>query len=313
MFTTSRHRNLLVVTSLLTYLLVTLGGVVCVTDSSRGCPDWPGCYGQLVPPLRLDSILEYTHRLLAALATLAIIASALVGWKSRAVRWVRWPPTIATGFLLVVIVLGAMVVLRGLEPGLAALDLGSALLVLALMITATVVAISRDKNPDLSDRLSFDSAFARLALWTLVAVFVVLISGVLVAESGSVVRCLGWPLYGGRLQLDDARDWFQLARRLLGGLVGFLVILVLVQAWRTQRGQRPIRRIATVVGVLFLIETITGALILALGASVLLYVIYAAFAAAFWSFLVALVVLGGLASASPALSCVEGSTERLAG
>ena len=127
------HRSLLLTAAVLTYLLVTLGGIVCVTDASQGCPDWPGCYGQLVPPMRIDSILEYAHRVLAALASLSIVAAAVAGWRrTRAIRWLRWPPTIAVVLLLVVIVLGAMVVLRGLTPGLAALDLGSALLVLAL-------------------------------------------------------------------------------------------------------------------------------------------------------------------------------------
>ncbi|MGD8624887.1 MAG: COX15/CtaA family protein, partial [Anaerolineae bacterium] len=114
---TRRHRDLLLAASLLTYLLVTLGGIVCVTDASRGCPDWPACYGRIVPPPRLDSILEYTHRVLAGLASLAIVAAALVGWRSRAGRWVRWPPAMAVVLVAVVIVLGALGVVRGLEPG----------------------------------------------------------------------------------------------------------------------------------------------------------------------------------------------------
>ncbi|HSR30112.1 MAG TPA: COX15/CtaA family protein, partial [Anaerolineae bacterium] len=174
---TRRYRDLLLVASILTYSLVTLGGVVCVTNASRGCPDWPGCYGQLVPPMRLDSILEYAHRVLAALTSLLIVVSAITGWRTyRSIRWVSWPPVIAVAFLVAVIVLGAMVVLRGLAPGLAALDLGSALLVLALMVSATVVAFARRSKPDLSDRLFFHSVTAKLTLWTLVTVFLVLVS-----------------------------------------------------------------------------------------------------------------------------------------
>jgi cytochrome c oxidase assembly protein subunit 15 len=290
-FISRGYRNLLLATSALTYLLVTLGGIVCVTDSSRGCPDWPACYGQLLPPLRLDSILEYTHRVVAALTLLFILASAIGGLrKSRSVRWVAWPPLIAMLLLLAASAFGAMVVLRGLEPGLAALDLGSALAVLALMITATVVAFSRHSNPVLPDRLSFHSSFARLTLWTLVAVFVVLVSGVLVAASGSPLRCLGWPLYAGEWPVAEGRQWLQLARRLLAGASGFLVIAVVLHGWR-----RPgaIRVTAILVGACFAIELLVGVLMALYDSPVLLQVAHAAAAAALWASLVTLVLLAG--------------------
>jgi cytochrome c oxidase assembly protein subunit 15 len=295
---TRRHRNLLLAASALTLLLVTLGGVVCITGSSRGCPDWPGCYGQLVPPLRLDSILEYTHRLLAGLTSLLIVASAIAGWRrARSMRWVSWPPLMAVAFLAAVVVFGAMVVLRGLEPGLAALDLGSALLVLALMLAATVVAFSVGRNPGLPGGPSFHSPLARLALWTLVAVFVVLVSGVLVAAGGSAVRCLGWPLFGRPLALDGARGWLQLARHLLAAGASILVIAVIVQAWR--RGG-VLRRAATTVGLLFLGELVAGVLVIMPGYALPLQVLHVAAAAALWAALVVLTMLAGLASHRPA-------------
>lgn len=294
---TRRHRNLLRAGSALTLLLITLGGIVCITGASRGCPDWPGCYGQLVPPPRLDSILEYTHRLLAGLTSLLIVASAIAGWRrARSMHWVSWPPLIAVAFLAAVVVFGAMVVLRGLEPGLAALDLGSALLVLALMLTATVVAFSAGRNPGLPNGPSLQSPLARLALVTLVAVFVVLVSGVLVAASGSAVRCLGWPLFGRPLALDGARGWLQLARHLLAAGASILVVAVIVRAWH--RGGL-LQRAAMVVGVLFLCELVAGGLVLVSGHALPLQVLHVAAAAALWAALVVLTMLAGLATHTP--------------
>jgi cytochrome c oxidase assembly protein subunit 15 len=294
---TRRHRTLLLTAAVMTYLLVTLGGIVCVTDSSRGCPDWPACYGKIVPPMRTDAIIESLHRFLAALTSGVIVAAAIVGWRrSRSIRLVSWPPLIAVALLLAVIVFGALVVLRGLSPGMAAVDLGSALMVLALMLMASVAAFSLHENPALPDLLSFRSSFAKLTLWTLVAVFIVLVSGVLVADTDSPVRCLGWPLYSGRLIPVDPRGWLQLARRLVGAVASILVIAVVVQAWRTQRGQTAILRAATVVGVLLVAETMVGALMAAGGLGVLLMVIYVAMTAALWALLVVLAVLAGLAS-----------------
>jgi cytochrome c oxidase assembly protein subunit 15 len=298
---TRRQRNLLLAASVLTYLLITLGGIVCVTDSSRGCPDWPACYGQLLPPLRIDSILEYAHRVMAAATSLAIVASAIAGSrKPRSVRWVVWPPRIAIFLLLLVSAFGAMAVLRGLEPGLAALDLGSALAVLALMITATVVAFLHYKKPAQPDRPWFRSTSSRLTLWTLVAVFVVLVSGVLVAVDGSSIRCLGWPRYGGPWALTDLRSWLQLARRLLAGATGFLLIAVVAHGWR-----RPgaIRVTAIVVGACFVMELAMGALMALFDSPLSLQVMHSSVAAALWASLVVLVVLAGLAT--------PGSTEEL--
>ena len=291
--------TLLLITAVMTYLLITAGGIVCVTGGSTGCPDWPGCYGQPVPPMRMDSIIEYSHRVVAAVTSLLIVATAAVSlWRYRSIRWLSRPPALAIVFLIAVTIFGALVVLQGLPPGLAATDLGSALLVLALIAMPTVIAFARQANPSLPDLLIFRSAFSRLTLAVLVAVFIVLVSGTLVARSGSLVRCLGWPLYGATLDLAELHGWLQAARLLFATGTGILLIAVVVQAWRLQPRRGAIRRAATMVGLLFLGEILTGTLISAFGHSILLLVIQVALAAALWAMLVILAVLAGLPSAT---------------
>ena len=210
---------LLLVTSVVTYLLIVMGGVVCMTGSGLGCPDWPMCYGQIIPPVNMGAIIETSHRFLAVLTSPLIIATAVMGWRRhRSNWWLSRPPATVVALVLAVVVFGAFAVLTGLPPIVAAIDVGSALLVLALVLTTWTVARARRDDPALPDRLTFGTPFARLTLLTLAVVLLVLVSGPLVADVGSLARCLGWPLYGPVAGAAEIGGAYPPVRRALGAL-----------------------------------------------------------------------------------------------
>src|SRR5512143_642716 len=73
----SRLRTVAYAASLFTFSLVVIGGIVRITGSGMGCPDWPLCYGQLIPPFEFHTLIEYVHRLVALLVALTIAGFAL--------------------------------------------------------------------------------------------------------------------------------------------------------------------------------------------------------------------------------------------
>ena len=95
------------------------------------------------------------------------------------------------------------------------------------------------------------TGFQKLALITIVAVYLMIVIGVIVRSTGSGLGCGDWPLCRGAIipALDgpnawDRADWIESIHRWWGVIVGFLVLGLAVQAFRVHRATRSIPIVA---------------------------------------------------------------------
>jgi heme A synthase len=136
------YRRLALATIVATFLLVILGGIVRVSDSGLGCGPansgfhgWPFCNGDVVPGLDLNTIIEYSHRTLAGIVGLMMIALAVLAWrKHRGNRALVRAAVAAALLVLAQGLLGAATVENNLDETLVAAHLGLAMALLALTI-----------------------------------------------------------------------------------------------------------------------------------------------------------------------------------
>ena len=198
-------RGLALVTVLSVFTLVTLGGVVRLTGSGLGCPDWPLCHGKVIPPLDGHTLIEYSHRLMASVVGALVLATAFVVWRSyRRVPWLLVPASLGLLLLVVQVLLGGVTVLKELPPAIVLAHLAVAE---ALMVCMVVVCMEALRGPgpvrapaDLSWRRG---AFPFLALAALLGAYVILLTGSYVATSGWATACgQSWPLCQGQLIPD---------------------------------------------------------------------------------------------------------------
>src|SRR3989441_10265993 len=187
--TFSPRYRLLVYASLAASLLVVVwGGVVRVTGSGLGCPDWPLCHGQFLPSLDPSTRIEWFHRFLAIAGGVTVAATGL--WSLivyRADRRVLTLAIIAAILYPLQAVLGAITVVLELPPEWVTVHLANAELLLAtLTILAVIVRwpeLARSRAP----------GWTWLALAAAVGTFVLMLSGAYVRGAGATAACVTWP------------------------------------------------------------------------------------------------------------------------
>ena len=125
-------RRLIWKIAIATLALMAIGSATRVMNAGLACPDWPLCYGTLIPSqqMNLQVFLEWFHRLDAALIGLSAIA--LVGfsvWYRRVLPvWTPWMSLFALGLILFQGVLGGLTVTHLLRFDIVTAHLGTALL-----------------------------------------------------------------------------------------------------------------------------------------------------------------------------------------
>ncbi len=138
---TKRFRNLLLATAIATLLLIIIGYVVRVTNSSLGCPDWPTCYGQYGLPAGINAQIQYLHRIVAFLATFLVLLASVIAVRSyRSKQFITIPLFSASVLILLEVISGSEVIKITLPQFLGLIHLAMALTILALLIYATVLA-----------------------------------------------------------------------------------------------------------------------------------------------------------------------------
>src|SRR4051794_11968825 len=100
------------------WLVVTTGGLVRLTASGLGCPDWPnGAPGSLMPQGSYHAVIEYSNRIISGIGVLATLVTAVLAQRSpQAPSWLRRVAWAVAAGTAAQAPLGAITVATDLNP-----------------------------------------------------------------------------------------------------------------------------------------------------------------------------------------------------
>ena len=220
--------------TLLIFFLITLGGLVRNAGAGLSCPDWPLCFGHVVPPMSYQVFLEWFHRLIAGSVSAFLLAlSAIVFWKRDLRRTAGKYCGAALFLLMMQVVLGGLTVLGLLDPVWVSshLAVGMAFFGTVLILTLKLY----DFGSPVRKGLQAPKGLVLLATIAGTALYGQIILGGLVSSNYAGLACRDFPTCNGSwIPPFEGLVRFQFMHRVGAFLATLSAVVFLAVVWNTR-------------------------------------------------------------------------------
>ena len=254
-----RVRRLAIITTLATFLLITVGGFVRASGAGLGCPDWPRCHGRWFPPTSLEQLppehrvhfnitkawIEYGNRMVGMTIGFLIIATFVQCLRyARGTRGIVGPVTVALLLVGFEGWLGGQVVKHELDPRMVTIHLLLGLAIAGVLIYAAFNTFQDRLIPRRSPLEGNDRKLGLAVLASCLLGLVQVSLGSFVRGGLEVVAASEHP--PGRGEWIGQIGWVDPAHRNLSIWMSLLVVLSWWWSRKTQlRHGAWVRRVAT--------------------------------------------------------------------
>ena len=238
--------------------LLYLGSVVHATESSLACPDWPTCFGTMMPEMTGGVFWEHLHRLVAGgLVLLFALSTWLAKTATQDQPWIFRACLAGLGLLIVQSIFGGLTVIYRLPDLISTTHLGLAFIFLALVtvLASATGPLKTFESPlgETANRITI------LASASAALIFVQSLIGGLVRHMDAGMACPDAPLCLGELvpPLVNSTITLHFTHRLIGIVAALLIIGLSIWILRVS-APKPLRLLGLLAAALVVTQVIIG-------------------------------------------------------
>lgn len=239
---------------ILTWGLLVFGASVRVNDAGLACPDWPLCFGEVIPTIDTGVFFEFGHRVVAGIVSLVFLALGIAAWRQKFSARILGLWALGAVVLTIQVILGGLTVLELLaEWTVASHLLVGNTFTLILLLFALALKGEEGGWPSL-DATTWAQRSGPLLLGALLPVQLIL--GGFVSSSHAGLVCPSWPDCAGGV-------WFPTLSGLVGlqiahRFVGYAIAAAALYAFGSSMSHRHLRAPAALVFGLVLLQISIG-------------------------------------------------------
>ncbi len=282
------------------------GAIVRISGSGMGCgPNWPKCYGAWFPALSQPTVaIEWTHRLLASIVTIAVVVLAAgAGLRGREPGVGGRGGVLRSALLAMVVVaatalLGMVTVEVGNAPWATVMHLLLGMTLLAALAATVIRAGGLGGACALAQRASPRAARGAIAAAG-IALVIVALGGLTAKIPGANTVCQGFPLCSGSLLPKLPAQHVQMTHRIFAYLL-FFHSLGLVIGFTRRREAPVVVRAAQIAFGLVVLQIVIAASMVELHLPAALRSLHQAVGVSIWLAFFTLAYLAWRASRLPA-------------
>tara|TARA_B100000029_G_C17609512_1_gene968972 strand:+ start:21010 stop:21924 length:915 start_codon:yes stop_codon:yes gene_type:complete len=232
---------------------ITLGGIVRITESGLGCPDWPLCDGQIVPELDFHTAIEWGHRVSGASIGILIILINIISIKFFGRK--SFQSIIAFSLLLLVIlegILGGITVLTELAWWVRLIHLGGSFIILFLFAYLFSSIGQGSKKSFMSNLKKYQEYILNI---TMIGLLILMLYGSAIVGLGVNSSCMSWPdCMGQWIRFNETSYFLHMIHRYLALVFGLMILYLSHAVGRVAMPGSFVKVIARLLGLTFVIH-----------------------------------------------------------